>query len=134
MGIKRPVGNESDGLGGSSATSVLRTEPIPDLCTSPIDVGHQLKPHGSDGATVNDDGERAWRVLRPNAADVGLGIGTMVRMGKEVAQLKPNPAIVRHGRDRRRIGGDESSDNAPRSYKLNVHIHFARSSRTHSLA
>jgi hypothetical protein len=70
---------------GNATPPPGRTEPITNLGTASIDIGHRLKSHAADGATINDDGEREWRVGRRNASDVILGIGALVRMGEEIA-------------------------------------------------
>ena len=126
MGVERPIGNESNGLGSDAAPPVCSAKPVADFGTSPIDVGHRLKPHAADGTTVNEDRKVEGGIDRRNASDVFLGIDKMIRMGKQVAELNPNATVVRRRSDRRRISGDKLSDNAPPSNKLNAHTHSER--------
>ena len=122
MGGERPLGNEGDSLGGNATAPIRRTEPIPDLGASSIDVGHAFESNAAGGIPVNDDCQRAWRVNRRNATDIGLGIGEMIWMGEEVAEPQPDATVVGCQGDRRRIGGDERPDKATPPDELNAHI------------
>lgn len=114
VGVERPLGDESDGFGSNPPASIGRTQPIPNLSPLPVDVRHKLEPYRADGSTVHNDGKRAWRVLRCDARNVGLGIRKIVEVGKEIAHLQPNLMIVRHGCDAHRVRGNEGPNFAAR--------------------
>jgi hypothetical protein len=61
------------------------------------------------------------RIDGADACDVGLGIGQGVRVGKEIAKLRPDAAVVRSSGDRCGIVGTKGPDDATRSDELAIH-------------
>ncbi len=106
MGSECPICGKSNRFGGNAAPPIGGTNPIADLGTPPIDVGHRLKPHAADCTTI-DTYCQGKRRIDGRPTNVGLSVGHMIRMREQVAQLDPNATVICHGRNRFGVAHDE---------------------------